>query len=159
MQGKPLDTQQKQKFLAKLQKTAGNVSKAAKGIGNSRSILYEHKSKDPDFSKAWDNVIDDVVDSMEEELHRRSTKGVLEPVFFKGEMVAKIRKFSDPLLMFALKGKRPEIYRERFDVNQHVTGSLDVNLQATIDQIYGDDSIPFGNPANASDESGSNDLG
>ena len=159
MQGKPLDIQQKQKFLAKLQKTAGNVSKAAKAVGVSRSILYEHKSKDADFSKAWDNVIDDVVDAMEEELHRRSTKGVLEPVFYKGEMVAKIRKFSDPLLMFALKGKRPEIYRERFDVNQNVTGSLDLNIQATINQIYADPDDTTADPASTAIDSGSDQDG
>ena len=102
---------------------------------------------------------DDVVDAMEEELHRRSTKGVLEPVFYKGEMVAKIRKFSDPLLMFALKGKRPEIYRERFDVNQNVTGSLDLNIQATINQIYADPDDTTADPASTAIDSGSDQDG
>lgn len=139
MQGKPLEPQQKQKFLAKLLASAGNVSKAAKAAGVVRNTAYDHKKADADFSTAWDNVINQVVDAMEEELYRRSTKGVLEPVFYKGEMVAKIRKFSDRLLEFGLKGKRPDVYRERFDVNQNVTGSLDLNLQATINQVYGDE--------------------
>jgi hypothetical protein len=142
MQGKPLDPLQKQKFLQKLRSSAGNVSNAAKAAGISRSSAYEHKSNDADFSTSWDNVIDDVVDTMEQELYRRSTKGVLEPIFYKGEMVAKVRKFSDRLLEFGLKGKRPEIYRERFDVNQNVTGSLDLNIQATINQIYADADSP-----------------
>lgn len=144
MQGKPLDTQQKQKFLAKLRSSAGNVSKAAKAAGISRSSAYDHKTADADFSAAWENVIDDVVDAMEEELHRRSTKGVQEPVFYRGQMVAKVRKYSDRLLEFALKAKRPDVYRDRVDVNQNVTGTLDVNIEAAINSIYGieDDPAP-----------------
>jgi hypothetical protein len=141
MQGRELTPQQKQKFLAKLRSNVGNVSKASKAINISRNTAYDHKKSDADFSQAWDNVIDDVIDEMEQELHRRSTKGVLEPVFYKGEMVAKIRKYSDRLLEFALKGKKPEVYRERVDINNHHSGALDVSIQATIDQIYDD-----GNP-------------
>lgn len=137
MQGKALDNLQKQKFLQKLQSSAGNVSKAAKAAGISRASAYDHKGSDADFSQAWDNVIDYVVDTMEDELYRRSTKGTLEPIFYKGEMVAKVRKFSDRLLEFGLKAKRPDIYRERLDVNTNVTGSLDVNIEAAINDIYG----------------------
>lgn len=144
MQGVPLTTQQKQKFLQKYLSTAGNASKAAKAAGISRSAAYLHRDNDADFRQAWDNAEAQVVDAMEEELHRRSTKGYLEPVFYKGEMVAKVRKYSDSLLQFALKGKKPDVYRERFEVNQNVTGSLDVNIQSTINQVYGesDDSQP-----------------
>jgi hypothetical protein len=146
MQGKALDPQQKQKFLAKLRASAGNVSKAAKAAGISRASAYDHKKLDSDFAGAWDGVIDDVVDAMEEELHRRSTKGILEPVFYKGEMIAKVRKFSDRLLEFALKSKRPDQYRERFDVNQNIAGVLDLNIQATINQIYADPDSPEAEP-------------
>lgn len=137
MQGRALTPHEKQKFLAKLRANAGNISKAAQAIQISRVTAYEHKKTDADFSQAWDNVIDDVIDAMEQELHRRAVKGVQEPVFYKGEMVAKVRKFSDRLLEFALKGKRPEIYRERLDINNHHSGALDVGIQATIDSVYG----------------------
>src|SRR5687768_6811869 len=129
MQGVALTAQEKQKFLQKLYASAGNVSKAAKAIKIARNTAYEHKKSDNDFSAAWDNVIESVADAMEEELHRRAVKGVQEPVFYKGQMVAKIRKYSDRLLEFALKGKRPEIYRDRLDLNANVQGSLDVNLE------------------------------
>jgi hypothetical protein len=138
MQGVELTPDQKQKFLAKLSATAGNVSKAAQAAKISRSVAYIHKAKDADFSQAWDNINEAVADAMEQEMYRRAVKGVQEPVFYKGDMIAKIRKFSDRLLEFGLKGKRPEVYRERFDVNQNVTGSLDLNIQATINQIYAD---------------------
>lgn len=142
MQGKPLEPQQKQKFLQRLRSAAGNVSKAAKAAAISRNAAYDHKNSDPDFSQAWDNVIDDVVDAMEQEMHRRATRGVLEPVFYQGEMVAKVRKHSDRLLEFALKAKRPDVYRERFDVNTNVSGTLDVNIEAAIKEIYGIDDDP-----------------
>lgn len=137
MQGKQLDANQKQKFLSKLATSAGNVSKAAKSAGISRNAAYEHKHSDADFGQEWDNIIDHVVDAMEDELYRRSTKGVLEPVFYKGDVVGEIRKYSDRLLEFALKAKRPDVYRERFDVNTNVSGKLDLNIESAINEIYG----------------------
>jgi hypothetical protein len=142
MQGVELTPQEKQKFLARLAATAGNVSKAAQAAKISRSTAYEHKSKDADFSKAWDNIEEAVTDAMEQELYRRAVKGVPEPVFHKGEIVAKVRKYSDRLLEFGLKSKRPEKYRERFDVNQNIAAMLDLNIQATINQIYADPDNP-----------------
>jgi hypothetical protein len=126
-----LSIQQKGKFLKKLKTTHGNVSKAATGIGIGRSTAYLHKSKDADFSAAWDDILASVYDEMEAELYRRAVVGEVDR---EG-----IRKKSDRLLEFALKGNRAEKFRERYDVNQHVTGSLDVSIQHTIDQVYGDD--------------------
>lgn len=137
MQGKEITPQQRDKFLKRLKSSAGNVSKAAQAAGIGRTSVYNYRDSDPEFKAAWDEVIDFVVDAMEQEMHRRSTAGVLEPVFYKGEAVGKIRKFSDRLLEFALKAKRPEVYRERFDVNTNVSGSLDVGIEAAINEIYG----------------------
>jgi hypothetical protein len=138
MQGVALTPQEKEKFLAKLMSSAGNVTKASQTIKIARNTAYEHKKADADFSQAWDNVIEACADAAEQELYRRSIKGYVEPVFYKGEMVSKIRKFSDRLLEFYLKGKRPEVYRERLDINNTVQGSLDVNIEFEIDKIYGD---------------------
>lgn len=142
MQGVALTAQDKQKFLQKLMSSAGNVSKAAQAVKIARHTAYEHKKNDPDFSQAWDNVLAAVYDQMEQELYNRAVKGWDEPVFYKGDMIAKIRKKSDRLLEFALKGNRAEKFRERLDLNAHHTGSLDVNIQATIDSVYGSDSTP-----------------
>jgi hypothetical protein len=149
MHGKPLDAQLKQKFLAKLKATHGNVSKACQIIQISRNAAYEHKRTDADFSAAWDQVLESVYDEMEQELYNRSVKGWNEPVFYKGDIVGTIRKKSDRLLEFALKGNRAEKFRERLDINNHHSGSLDVNLQATIDSVYG--SNPDNDPDNDSE--------
>ncbi len=38
---------------------------------------------------------------------------MLEPVFYKGKAIAAVRKFSDTLLIFMLKGAKPEKYRDK----------------------------------------------
>ena len=65
------------------------------------------------FAAAWDEVEDAVADTMERELYRRAVEGVDKPVFHQGDEVATIREYSDTLLIFGLKGARPEKYRER----------------------------------------------
>ena len=39
--------------------------------------------------------------------------GIEKPIFYKGHAVTYVRAFSDGLLMFLLKAKRPDIYRDR----------------------------------------------
>ena len=131
----PLSPQQKGKFLQKLKNTYGNVSKAAQAIKIGRTAAYSHKAKDSDFSAAWDDILASVYDEAELELYRRAVVG------WKDSPDGPKRK-SDRLLEFFLKGNRAEKFRERFDVNQNVTGSLDLNIQATINQIYADTDTP-----------------
>src|SRR5262249_4954507 len=49
------------------------------------------------------------------EMRRRALVGWDEPVYQGGKLVGHIRKFSDTLLIFALKAERPEKYRERYE--------------------------------------------
>ena len=37
-------------------------------------------------------------------------------MFWQGQVVGAVRKYSDTLLIFLLKSRRPEIYRERAEV-------------------------------------------
>ena len=55
--------------------------------------------------------------------------GVKQPVFYKGEVCGSVRKYSDVLLIFLLKGLRPEVYRE----NRHITGDMNVTEQALLE--------------------------
>ncbi len=120
---------QKTNFLAKLKTTHGNVSKASQAIKINRSTAYLHRAKDADFAAAWDDILASVYDAAEGELYKRAVVG------WKEEPGGPTKK-SDRLLEFFLKGNRAEKFRERFDINQQVSGSLDLNIQATIDQIY-----------------------
>lgn len=147
-----LTIQQKAAFLKKLKNTHGNVSKAAQVIKIARSSAYLHKSKDTDFSAAWDDILASVYDEAELELYRRAVVGWQDE---KGGP----KKKSDRLLEFFLKGNRAEKFRERFDVNQNVTGSLDLNIQATINQIYADDADTPNDPESAEFDGGTDTDG
>ncbi|MFN2578216.1 MAG: hypothetical protein ABR607_11055 [Pyrinomonadaceae bacterium] len=80
-------------FLAGLEQT-GSVTDAAKAAKIGRSAVYQHRYSDPAFARLWDEAIEKACDLLEDEARRRAFKG------------------SDVLLMFLLKGRRPQIWRE-----------------------------------------------
>lgn len=92
--------------------TGGNVSRACEESGTARQRVYEWRAADPAFATAWDEAVEAGTDELEEEARRRAYEGVDEPVFYQGEMCGTIRKYSDTLLIFLLKGRRPDKYRE-----------------------------------------------
>lgn len=110
-------------FLEELRKR-GNVRDACRTAGIGRQTVYDLRGRDPEFAAAWDEAVDEAVDTMEGEAWRRAVEGVDEPVFGRvardqdGE-VGTIRKYSDALMNTLLKAHRPEKYRERVDVQQH----------------------------------------
>lgn len=100
----------------------GNVTDSARAAGVSRSTVYEWRAEDDSFASAWDAALDEAADAMEREAWRRAIEGVDEPVFGaignnqgSGE-IGTVRKYSDTLLIFLMKGARPEKYRDRHEV-------------------------------------------
>src|SRR5574337_1699712 len=67
----------------------------------------------PDFSAAWDAALELGTDSLEDEAVRRAHEGTLKPVYQGGKKVGTIREYSDTLLIFMLKARRPERFKER----------------------------------------------
>lgn len=106
-------------FLLALEDTA-NVSKACKRAKLPRRSAYDWRRDDADFAAAWDTAIDRGTDALEDEAVRRATEGTLKPVFYKGEKCGSIREYSDTLLMFMLKARRPEKFKERTE--SQITG-------------------------------------
>jgi hypothetical protein len=98
-------------FLTMLEET-GSVTAAAKAANISRVTVYAHKRDDPDFAREWDEALDRAADTLEDEARRRATEGIEEAIYHKGEKVGTVRKYSDVLLMFLLKGIRPQKWRE-----------------------------------------------
>ncbi len=88
------------------------------------------RERDETFRAAWDEAREEAADHLEDEARRRAVDGWEEPVFGSGgpgrgsEQVGTVRKFDSTLLIFLLKGARPEKYRERFDTK--LSGSLDL---------------------------------
>jgi hypothetical protein len=102
-------------FLAAL-RDCGNVRAATQAAQVDRSTPYKLRGTDPAFAKAWEDAMDDAADVLEAEARRRATLGVDEPVFYQGVPVGSVKRYSDTLLMFLLKGARPHTYRERTSV-------------------------------------------
>lgn len=115
-------------FLTYLSAT-GNVSSAAMRTGIERSTAYRLYESAPDFAAAWDEALEVACDALELEARRRAFIGTLEPVFYKGQEVGGVRKYSDTLMQMLLKAHRPGKFRDR----QEITGSLNIDVSKLSD--------------------------
>lgn len=96
-------------FLVELRAT-GNVSAAARAAGTCRSRCYDARRRDPDFAAAWADALEEAADRLEMEAFRRAVEGVGEDRFFRGDVVGRVTRYSDRLLMFLLKARRPATF-------------------------------------------------
>jgi hypothetical protein len=96
-------------FLARLA-DCGSIAAAARDCGLPRQTLYDGRAKDPAFAAAWDRAREIGLDALEDEAIRRAVDGVSQPVFSAGLQCGTVRKYSDLLLMFLLKHRRPHQY-------------------------------------------------
>jgi hypothetical protein len=115
-----------EKFLESLRKTGGNIARAARAENIDRSTAYRWREEDSAFAEQWDAAIEDGLDDLEEEARRRAYTGLRQAVFYKGEVVGYEYEYSDTLMIFLLKGGRPQKYKDRTDVTTN-----DKDLPAT----------------------------
>lgn len=94
--------------------------------------MYRLRESDPAFAAEWDQAKRIGAEALEDEARRRAHDGWDEPVHFQGQMVDTVRKFSDTLLIFLLKGAMPDKYRERSSVD--LAAKVDVS-SATDEQL------------------------
>lgn len=100
----------------------GNVSQAAKAAKIPRMSHYQW-IHDDEYKAAFDDAKQEANDSLEAEARRRAVEGVDEPVgWYQGEAGGVIRRYSDILLMFLLKGAMPEKYRDRPEAGNKPSG-------------------------------------
>lgn len=119
-----LRTPEKQARFLDALASYGNVTQAAKACGMPRRTLYDWRRDDAAFAEAWEAASAVGADALEDEARRRAFKGTLKPVFQGGEKVGAIREYSDTLLIFLLKGAKPQKYREHVTVRGHVEHSV-----------------------------------
>ncbi len=106
-------TQKKRLFLAELARNGGRVPAAADAAEIGRSTPHKWGERDSKFRDDMREAIDRATEVLEQEAIRRAFRGVKEPVYQGGQLVGYIRKYSDTVLIFLLKGRKPEVYKDR----------------------------------------------
>jgi len=123
-----LSKKKRKAFLRVLEQT-GQVGEAAQAVGyQSTNFLRRVYREDEVFAKEWDNAIEAAADLLEDEAVRRARDGVREPVYYRGTVVGHKLSFSDTLLMFLLKGARPDKFADRKKIEGSFTGKIGVAL-------------------------------
>ena len=120
-----------------------SVTQACEDADGGRATVYEGRAADVDFAARWDEAKRIGAEALEDEAMRRASRGVDEPVFHQGAQVGTVRKYSDTLAIFLLKGAMPEKYRDnaklelagRVELSKLTDDELDqelLALQATV---------------------------
>ena len=127
-------TPKKQREFLELLASNGNVTVSCEALNLRRQTVYEARAEDAQFAAAWDAAMEQAADHLEAEARRRAVDGWDEPVFYQGEQTGLVRKFSDTLLIFLLKGARPEKFRDR-QQHEH-TGPGGEPMQGPVVNVY-----------------------
>lgn len=122
------------KFLRQLAQR-GIISEAARLAATTRQTAYNHRDSDPEFAAAWDEALEIAAGLIEAEIHRRAIKGVLEPVYYKGEEVGTVRKYSDTLLIFLAKAHKPERFKDNASVELTGKGGGKIQVEHSLHDI------------------------
>lgn len=101
-------------FLAAFEETH-LVTESAKRAGIHRDTAYDRRAKDPEFGRRWSDAEERSTELLEREAYRRAAVGTEKPVYYKGKRIDLVREYSDVLLIFLLKARRPQTYRERVE--------------------------------------------
>jgi hypothetical protein len=116
----------------------GNRTQAAEIAGVGRTTPYSRDwREDLVLQAALRQAEEAAADLLEREAFRRAVEGVEEPVgWYKGKPGGMVRKYSDVLAIFLLKGLRPDRYKDRVEM-RGALANLDLNLlpDEAIDRI------------------------
>lgn len=119
------------RFCARLAETA-NVTASCEAGGFPRKTAYSMREYDPEFRAAWDNALEQAIDTLEAECRRRAVEGVEEPVFQGGVEVGRIRRYSDKLAQFLLQGHRKHVFAQRAEITGANGGPVEIQ-STTVD--------------------------
>jgi len=110
-------------FLEGLART-GIVSFSCRAAGIDRSTAYERRQINPAFAKLWKEAEDEAADNLEMIAVQRASKQEAP---------------SDLLLIFLLKARRPEKFRERFtaELTEKDGAPLLSEFSASLERVYG----------------------
>jgi methionine synthase II (cobalamin-independent) len=130
----PRITHQKKKALLEHYAESGNISASTQAAGVNRHTHYDWLRADADYAAAFSAAKDTAVDCLEAEARRRAKDGWEEPVYHQGIQVGLVRKYSDTLLIFLLKGARPDVYKDRREVTGAEGGPVVLRVRGPTDE-------------------------
>lgn len=138
---------QRQSAFLEAYVTCSTVTGAARATGEADTTHYEWV-KDPEYAAAFVEAEKRAIAHLETELFSRVYQGTDEPVIYQGELCYQkdkngrktdkpltIKRKSDTLLIFALKGKKPEVYRDNLNVNTTLNANLTSNVTLDIRRL------------------------
>ena len=111
----------KRAFLAAYSICA-SVSRASRLAEIDRTNHYLWIKEDSDYVGAFEEANLQACQALEDEATRRAHEGVEEPVWYQGEQCGSVLKYSDTLMIFLLKGRMPEKYRENIKSEVNLAG-------------------------------------
>jgi hypothetical protein len=127
----------------------GEAARRAKVHRNSHYLWMD----DPDYQREFEAANEQATDLLVEEARRRAHDGWTEPVIYQGEYQYKldklgrrtnvpvtVRKFDSTLLMFLIKARKPEIYRETWKGEIKHTANVDIKHRLKLETL-GDEQL------------------
>jgi hypothetical protein len=115
----------KKRAYLKALEQVGAITVASDSAGINRDTPQDWRRKDEEFARLEQQALDSFADHLEAEAVRRARAGILKKRFdgkgnpiidpATGEQYIE-REYSDTMLIFLLKGVRPEKYRDKHEV-------------------------------------------
>jgi hypothetical protein len=121
-----LNSIKKRAFLAAYS-LCGNITRAAELAEVSRGSHYLWMNEDETYQLCFADADQEAIERLEAEARRRAVQGVSKPVFYQGMECGVVQEYSDTLLMFLLKGAKPQKYRDNV--------AVDANISVTFEQL------------------------
>ena len=118
-----LDDKARTLFLKKFAKT-GLKKRSASAAGVTYETIRATALNDKVFAAQIEEARLIFVDLLEESAFKRAVTGLLRPIVQGGEIVTRVREFSDPLLQTLLKANDPGKFRENSSVDVSITGGV-----------------------------------
>ena len=114
---------------------SGNVTASAGVAGVERRLAYRTRDRSKAFREQWEDALDEATDLLEAAARQRGLLGVNEPVYYQGEQVGTVRRYSDTLLIFLLKAHRPKKFRDNHRVEHTSPDGGPVEIVATYEAL------------------------
>lgn len=93
--------------------TGSEDKEACEWAGISVATLRRRQKSDPEFAAAYAEARQTRIEVYRGEARRRALEGWEEPVFFRGQQVGAVRKFSDRMLEVLLRAEDPATFGDR----------------------------------------------